>query len=209
MALVLGTCSTENIKKIASAFPSIELLDGLIQYFLSSPSLEAQLWFHLPTFSPSTLNPELLASVVSAGAATIPNVSLRKLGFALHEASRIGQSRTIEEDNTAIRDLQHLQTFLLQLKVGMWSGISRKMEIAESFLQALLTMLRRGGRFRRLTWKEICPFPDEQGVALEQKWLSWVNQGNIPMRTLCDAHTLTPYALLRMLASSGPPSFRV
>ncbi|RMZ67776.1 major facilitator superfamily transporter [Pyrenophora seminiperda CCB06] len=176
MALVLGTCSTENIKKIASAFPSIELLDGLIQYFLSSTSLESQLWFHLPTFSPSNLNPELLASIVSAGAASIPDVSLRKLGYALHEASRIGQSKTFEEDNTAIRDLQHLQTFLLQLKVGMWSGISRKMEIAESFLQPLMTMLRRGGRFRRLTWKEICPFPDEQGAALEQKWHSWVNQ---------------------------------
>lgn len=187
MALVLGTCSTENIKKIASAFPSIELLDGLIQYFLSSPSLEAQLWFHLPTFSPSNLNPELLASIVSAGAASIPDISLRKLGYALHEASRIGQSKTFEEDNTAIRDLQPLQTFLLQLKVGMWSGISRKMEIAESFLQPLMTMLRRGGRFRRLTWKDICPSPDDQGMALEEKWQSWVNQGNISARILRDA----------------------
>lgn len=176
MALVLGTCSPENVKRIASAFPSIELLDGLIQYFLSSPSLDALMWFHLPTFSPSKLNPELLASIVSAGAATIPDVSLRKLGYALHEASRMGQSRSFEEDNTAIRDLQHLQTFLLQLGVGMWSGISRKMEIAESFLQPLITMLRRGSRYRRWTWKEISPEPDEQGAALESKWQSWVGQ---------------------------------
>ncbi|USP82360.1 uncharacterized protein yc1106_09634 [Curvularia clavata] len=176
MALVLGTCTPENVKRIALAFPSIELLDGLIQYFLSSPSLDAPMWFHLPTFSPSKLNPELLASIASAGAATIPDASLRKLGYALHEASRMGQSRTFEDDNTAIRDLQHLQTFLLQLGVGMWSGISRKMEIAESFAQPLITMLRRGGRFRRSTWKEIRPEPDEQGSALESKWLSWVNQ---------------------------------
>ncbi|KAI4703069.1 hypothetical protein J4E81_001946 [Alternaria sp. BMP 2799] len=166
----------ENVKRIASAFPSMELLDGLIQYFLSSPSIDAPTWFHLPTFSPSKLNPELLASVVSAGAATLPDISLRKLGYALHEASRLGQSKSFEEDNTAIRDLQHLQTFLLQLKVGMWSGISRKMEIAESFLQPLMTMLRRGGRFRRSTWKEISPSPDDQGSVLEDKWLSWVNQ---------------------------------
>jgi hypothetical protein len=176
MALVLGTCSPENVKRIASAFPSIELLDGLIQYFLSSPSIDAPAWFHLPTFSPSKLNPELLASVVSAGAATLPDISLRKLGYALHEASRLGQSKSFEEDNTAIRDLQHLQTFLLQLKVGMWSGISRKMEIAESFLQPLMTMLRRGGRFRWSTWKEISPSPDDQGSVLESKWLSWVSQ---------------------------------
>ncbi|KAL1796297.1 hypothetical protein ACET3X_004837 [Alternaria dauci] len=176
LALVLGTCSPDNVKRIASAFPSIELLDGLIQYFLSSPLIDAPMWFHLPTFSPSKMNPELLASVVSAGAATLPDISLRKLGYALHEASRMGQSKSFEEDNTAIRDLQHLQTFLLQLKVGMWSGISRKMEIAESFLQPLMTMLRRGGRFRRSTWKEVSPSPDDQGAVLESKWLNWVSE---------------------------------
>jgi hypothetical protein len=148
MALVLGTCSPENVRRISSAFPSIELLDTLIQFFLTSPSLDAQSWFHLPTFSPSKLSPELLACIVSAGAASTPDTPLRKLGFALHEASRVGQARAFEEDNTAIRDLQHVRTFLLQLQVGMWSGISRKMEIAESFLQPLMTMLRRGGRKR-------------------------------------------------------------
>jgi hypothetical protein len=176
LALVLGTCSPENVKKIASAFPSIELLDGLIQYFLSSASLDAQAWFHLPTFSPSKLGPELLACIVSAGAASIPDVSLRKLGYALHEASRMGQSKIFEDDNTAIRDLQQVRTFLLQLKIGMWSGISRKMEIAESFLQPLMTMLRRGGRFRRSTWKEIRPSPEDLGQTLENKWLEWVHQ---------------------------------
>ncbi|KAF1834511.1 hypothetical protein BDW02DRAFT_579576 [Decorospora gaudefroyi] len=176
LALVLGTCSPENVGRITSAFPSTELLDGLIQFFLSAPSLDAQSYFHLATFSPSNLSPELLACIVSAGAATIPDVSLRKLGYALHEASRMGQSKTFEEDNTAIRDLQHVRTFLLSLKVGMWSGISRKMEIAESFLQPLMTMLRRGGRFRWSTWKEIAPYPDELGQSLESKWIEWVHQ---------------------------------
>ncbi|KAH9868347.1 hypothetical protein J1614_007419 [Plenodomus biglobosus] len=58
----------------------------------------------------------------------------------------------------------------------MWSGISRKMEIAESFLQPLMTMLRRGGRFRHSTWKEIAPSPGAQGQALESEWQSWVHQ---------------------------------
>lgn len=176
MALVLGTCSPENVRRIASAFPSIELLDGLIQYFLTSSSLDAQSWLHLPTFSPSKIGPELLACIISAGAATTPDIPLRKLGFALHEASRIGQSRAFEEDNTAIRDLQHVRNFFLQLKVGMWSGISRKMEIAESFLQPLMTMLRRGGRFRHSTWKDNPPSPDAQGATLEAEWQQWVHQ---------------------------------
>tara|TARA_R110002003_G_scaffold196_1_gene15266 strand:- start:14008 stop:15321 length:1314 start_codon:yes stop_codon:yes gene_type:complete len=176
MALVLGTCSPENVKRISSAFPSIELLDTLIQFFLTSPSLDAQSWFHLPTFSPAKLAPELLACIVSAGAASTPDTPLRKLGFALHEASRVGQAKAFEEDNSAIRDIQHLRNFLLQLQVGMWSGISRKMEIAESFLQPLITMLRRGGRFRLSTWKEVMPTAEDQGALLESRWHEWVNQ---------------------------------
>jgi hypothetical protein len=176
MALVLGTCSSENVKRIASAFPSVELLDGLIQYFLTSPALDVQSWFHLPTLSLSNLSPELLACIVSAGAAWTPDVPLRKLGFALHEAARIGQAKSFEEDNTAIRDLQHVRTLLLQLIIGMWSGVSRKMEIAESFLQALITMIRRGGRFRRSTWKEDVVSTEDQGPALETKWREWVHQ---------------------------------
>jgi hypothetical protein len=176
MALVLGTCSPENVKRIASAFPSVELLDGLIQYFLTSPSLDVQSWFHLPTFSLAKLSPELLACIISAGAASTPDVPLRKLGFALHEAARLGQGRLFEEDNSTIRDLQQLRTFLLQLMVGMWSGVSRKMEISESFLQPLVTMIRRGGRLRRSTWKEIAPSAGDSGSVLETKWQEWVHQ---------------------------------
>lgn len=176
LALVLGTCSPENVKRIASAFPSVELLDGLIQFFLTSPALDVQSWFHLPTLSLAKMGPELLSCIISAGAASTPDVPLRKLGFALHEAARIGLAKTFEEDNSAIRDLQQVRTFLLSLIVGMFSGVSRKMEIAESFLQPLVTMIRRGGRLRRSTWKDIAPSVDEEGPALEAKWHEWVHQ---------------------------------
>jgi hypothetical protein len=122
------------------------------------------------------MGPELLSCIISAGAASTPDVPLRKLGFALHEAARIGLAKTFEEDNSAIRDLQQVRTFLLSLIVGMFSGVSRKMEIAESFLQPLVTMIRRGGRLRRSTWKDIAPSVDEEGSALEAKWHEWVHQ---------------------------------
>jgi hypothetical protein len=130
----------------------------------------------LPTFSPSKISPEVLAVIVAAGAVSTPDVPLRKLGFALHEASRIGQAKAFEADNTAIRDLQHLQNLLLELQIGMWSGISRKMEIAESFLQTLMTMLRRGSRFRRSTWRQITPPTDDNSASLETLWQEWVHQ---------------------------------
>jgi hypothetical protein len=103
-------------------------------------------------------------------------MSLRKLGYALHEASRAGQSRIFEEDSFSIGRLQDVGNLYLQLRVGIWSGISRKTGIAESFLQPLLTMLRRHGRFRRSTWKEVSPSADERGPSLEKKWREWAHQ---------------------------------
>ena len=45
-----------------------------------------------------------------------------------------------EQDNRNIRSLRPLQAFSVQLDVGLWSGDKRKMEIAESFAQPLITV---------------------------------------------------------------------
>ncbi|KAF2192018.1 hypothetical protein K469DRAFT_732066 [Zopfia rhizophila CBS 207.26] len=176
LAFVLGTCNAANVPRIVSAFPSVELLDSLLQYFLTSRSHGAKHWLHFPTFSPSRVRPALLAVIIAAGAVLTPDTPLRKLGFALQEASRLSLANTFEEDNSVIRDLQMLQCMELQLEIGMWSGISRKMEISESFLQPLVTMLRRGGRFRHSTYPQFFPGKDDEGEALENKWRQWVHE---------------------------------
>ncbi|KAF2021433.1 MFS general substrate transporter [Aaosphaeria arxii CBS 175.79] len=178
-ALVLGTCTSSNRGRISSAFPSTELLDGLIQYFLTSPSLDSKFWFHLPTFSPSEISPILLSLIIAAGAVSTPDVPLRKLGFALHEAGRACQAKIFEEDNSSIRDLQSLRNLMLQLDIGLWSGMSRKMEIAESFLQPLVTMIRRRGSFRNSMYPMIEPRPEDDGQELDDKWKSWVAQESL------------------------------
>lgn len=38
------------------------------------------------------------------------------------------------------RDLQMLQAYILELKLGLWSGNRRKMEIAESHFLPLITV---------------------------------------------------------------------
>jgi hypothetical protein len=85
-----------------------------------------------------------------------------------------------ERDNAQTRDLDLAQAFLIMLEVGIWSGNSRKMEIAESFLQPLSTMLRRGGKFRALAYpadiwsasEENSPTGDTSVVA---RWELWAN----------------------------------
>jgi hypothetical protein len=49
----------------------------------------------------------------------------------------------IEKDNTLIRDVEILQAAYISLRIGFWSGNSRKMELAESFMQPWATMVRR------------------------------------------------------------------
>lgn len=41
------------------------------------------------------------------------------------------------------RNIQYLQAFALQLEIGLWSGVRRKMEMSESF-SGILTNVRPG-----------------------------------------------------------------
>ena len=81
-----------------------------------------------------------------------------------------------ERDNTFIRDLRTSQTYALTIDIGIWSGNRRKTEIAESFSQPLITMLRRALRFRRSIYPNITPLAEDVGNTLESKWRGWVEQ---------------------------------
>jgi hypothetical protein len=81
--------------------------------------------------------------------------------------------RICETDNSKTRELQLLQTYALELSIGLWSGNKRKMEIAESNSQPLVTMLRRSGYFKR-RMPPAAPEPGDDDKTLEQKWRAWV-----------------------------------
>ncbi|KAL6414238.1 uncharacterized protein AUP68_00756 [Ilyonectria robusta] len=118
--------------------------------------------------------------MAAAGAALTSDPALTKLGYAIQECTNqplfftIADQSEWEEDNTMARDLQLSQAFLLTLEIGLWSGHSRKVEIAEGLLQPLLTMLRRDGKLKRSAYPEIAMSHDLEGAALERTWLAWV-----------------------------------
>lgn len=163
----------------AASFPSPELLDRLIRYFLSVPFSTAGAWIHRSTFIPRHSRSELLLAMAAAGAVLTPDSALQKLGFAMQEVVRHRLSTVFEADNTRIRDLELLQTFLLCLEIGLWSANSRKMEISESFRHPLITMLRRRGRFDAAGYLSIAVDPVDSGQALEDKWRLWVREESI------------------------------
>lgn len=182
LTTVVKNCRSENLTRAIQCFPSIELLDKLLQYYLTSPLASADTWIHVPTFDPNTKRPELLLAIAAAGAVLTSDVALAKLGYAMQEVIRPAVGNAWEEDNTQTRNLELHQAFLIYLEIGVWSGHSRKIEITESFLQAPLTMLRRSGKFKSTgyadTWSPLSLLdgdPNLSGSALEARWLSWVH----------------------------------
>ncbi|PPJ50880.1 hypothetical protein CBER1_07068 [Cercospora berteroae] len=176
LALVLSTCKPNSIPRAVACFPSVGLLDSLFQFSLTSPGSHAKHWIHAPTLLADQTRPEVLAAICSAGAVLTPDGSIRKVGYAIQEAIRTAIQVHVEDDNTLMRDLQIMQASLLQLKIGLWSGNSRKMELAEGFQQVLVTMARRSGLFRRGTYERIVPKAEDHGEVLESKWRQWVKQ---------------------------------
>ena len=176
LAMILSTCKPNSIPRAVACFPSVSLLDSLFQFSLTSPGSHAKHWIHAPTLLAGQTRPEVLAAIIAAGAVLTPDVAIRKVGYAIQEAIRTAVQVQVEEDNSLMRDLQIMQASLLQLKIGLWSGDSRKMELAEGFQAVLVTMARRAGLFRRGTYEHIVPLPEDQGEILHDKWRRWVKQ---------------------------------
>lgn len=104
-----------------------------------------------------------------------------------------------ENNNSLIRELQLKQAFLLSLEIGLWSGNSRKIELAESFAQPLHTMLRRSGKFRRSSYPPIIPNRDDSGDELAQKWAQWIQQESY-IRLVFRAFQYSAQASMALLA---------
>jgi hypothetical protein len=90
LAMLLEGCRPENLPKAVASFPSVELLDVLLQYCLTSPVSQVDVFLHLPTFNPNKKRPELLAAVIAYGAVLTGDPALTKLGLAIQECVRTG-----------------------------------------------------------------------------------------------------------------------
>ncbi|KAK1829745.1 hypothetical protein QBC39DRAFT_332169 [Podospora conica] len=165
VALVVKRCRPENQARAMASFPSVELLDTLLQYYLTSSVAQADSFLHVPTFDPNEKRPELLAAMAAAGAVLTADPTLTKLGFAIQECVRTALPLLWESDNSLVRSLELSQAHLISLEIALWSGHGRKVEISESFFQSLVTMLRRGGRLRLSGYPRLPPAPT---------WAAWI-----------------------------------
>ncbi|KAK3341724.1 hypothetical protein B0T25DRAFT_594172 [Lasiosphaeria hispida] len=174
LAIVLNTCHENSMRgRVASSFPSADIMDSWVHIFLASHLCQVSAWIHYGSFSLNTQWPEWLAIAASAGAVLAPVPTLRRFGFALQEAVRLTIPSRFEENNKKIADIGLVQALMLVQDVGLWSGNRRKMEIAECHLSIPIAMMRYRGKFKRSAYPNIAIVPSDEGKVLEDKWKAW------------------------------------
>ncbi|KAK4031276.1 hypothetical protein C8A01DRAFT_21482 [Parachaetomium inaequale] len=176
LTIVIKSIRPDNLHNAVASFPSVELLDTLIQFYLTSPLARADSFIHAATFDPNEKKAELLLAMAAAGAVLTSDLTLTKLGYAMQECLRKAIPRLWEADNSMVRNLELTQAFLINLEIGLWSGHSRKVEITESFLQSPLTMFRRGGWFRKSSYPPVILNVNDSSTQHETAWRTWAQQ---------------------------------
>ncbi|TLD10122.1 hypothetical protein PgNI_06364 [Pyricularia grisea] len=177
LASVLSECrGNDTLRRVASSFPSTEILESLSNIFVASHMSSVSSWLHLPTLKLNNSHPELIACFASSGAAICPNMTLRRFGQALQEVVRLTLPARFEESHVRINDIGLVQSLVLMQDLGLWSGNRRKMEIAECHLNIPITMMRYRNKFKRSYYSRIVVTPEDQGEVLEQKWKHWREQ---------------------------------
>jgi hypothetical protein len=156
-----------------SSFPSADCLDKLVKVGIAKRT-EGDAWIHPYTFNADVARPEFLTALVVAGCICFGIPSVNKTGLVLQEIVRVSLRELAERDNSATRELQYLQASMLWLDIGAFCGFRRKMELAESSLQVLVTSLRRAGRFDDVRYPNIMPTPEDDSTALDKKWHQWI-----------------------------------
>ncbi|KAH8676281.1 hypothetical protein BX600DRAFT_394947 [Xylariales sp. PMI_506] len=174
LMVVLQAVNTDAMRmRIASSFPSADVMDTMVHIFLAAHTCSVSSWIHWGTFSLESQWPEWIALVAAAGAVLTSVPTLRKFGFAVQEAIRMALPNRFEENNTGICNLGLVQSLVLSLDIGLWSGNRRKMEIAECHLLVPITMMRYRGKFQRSSYPLILVEETDEGEVLENKWRRW------------------------------------
>lgn len=122
------------------SFPSLSLLNILMQAFFVRENAAVDSWIHEASFDADRCQTQLLAGLVATGSSFFAAPNIWKMGLALQETVKLSICDALDEDNRLARNLQTGQTFLSWIELGLWSGFRRKMEIGEGFAHTVPTV---------------------------------------------------------------------
>jgi hypothetical protein len=158
------------------SFPSLQLLEDLVDVCLIEDTYAIASHIHIPSFDSRKTRTELLLAMVARGAAFVSFPPIWKMGVMLLDVVRYAIGEEFEKDNSVTRELQAVQASLLWVVTAVWSGFRRTTEIGSSFLLPPVTMLAWSNAFSRSRYVNIVPALEDTSEVLEQKWRDWCEQ---------------------------------
>lgn len=86
------------------SFPSLALLNYLLQTYFIQDDYQTDSWIHSASFDPSSATPELIGALVASGATFIADPSIWQFGLALQEVVRMGIASVVCQLTSDWRD---------------------------------------------------------------------------------------------------------
>ncbi|KAF2667908.1 hypothetical protein BT63DRAFT_304624 [Microthyrium microscopicum] len=177
LAMILRSSCSSATERILRSFPSLEVLNGLIQVaFYHMSENQVIPFIHVPSIDLDNQRPEFLGAVIAYASVYSPSQPVQKFGYALQEIVRGSILILVEEKHSTLRESGVCQAFYIQLDLALYSCVSRKMEMAEGYSMLGTTMLRHGKLLSEEAYSspgKILAMPD---LTIQQKWLMWAEQ---------------------------------
>lgn len=92
------------------SFPSVELLNFLLQAHLVHDEYQCDSWIHSPSLNPAEMLPELLGAIVANGASFIAVPAIWQFGLSMQEIIRTRMASLVSFLLSRGRELVHFGT---------------------------------------------------------------------------------------------------
>ncbi|KAE8136109.1 hypothetical protein BDV38DRAFT_294154 [Aspergillus pseudotamarii] len=175
------TAYPEKTGQIVEGFPSAEILSKLVYRYVSQRKVKrVDDFIHLPTFDWKSRRPELLAAMIAMGSIDGPSAAVRKFGYALQATVRRATIQRYEEDHAKMRDMDLAQAYMIQQYIGFFSGISRKIGLAESCSMITSTIISQARMLLQGPERTVeAVLATDSIEQLDHIWRRWCQQESI------------------------------
>lgn len=195
LSVLLSVAGEANYERVLSTFPSAATLDYLLSRDLQRRVEEPDSWIHQATFDPNLACPQLVIGLVISGAFRCGHALFWKLGLALLELHLELNLRMFSSNGRNTRLIAPIQSYVLTIEAGLWSGDSRRLEMCEAFSSSLMTMARRAGYLQLDSFKGPLPHADDSSDVLDLKWRMWVDHESRKRLAIHLLHLFTQFSL--------------
>ncbi|KAK2773602.1 C6 transcription factor [Colletotrichum kahawae] len=177
VGMILRTTSESRSAEVLGCFPGCQALSSLLDIYSDYWEVTQIYDFvHLPTLDICKQAPELLGALIAIGALEADSTVVRKFGYAMQEVVRASAFDSWEGNNTAVCDISLAQGFLLQQQIAFFSGVRRKVALAEACSKAVEVLIKNGGHMkgaRQTDCRDLSTIMEAHGDTLDGLWRQW------------------------------------